>query len=128
MKAEILGIAELSKALRKYNQDTGKAFAAGLGGAARQVLKDAVDITPVDTGALRASGDYFVQGSGWNAEAIVGFGFPVRGYFKGNRERIPAEYAVYQHDEPYEVRFLEIAAENNTDDINYLAWQAIASV
>lgn len=128
MKAEILGIAELSKAMKKFNQEAGKAFAAELPGIARMVLKDAVDITPVDTGALRASGDYFVQGSGWNAEAIVGFGFPVRGYFKGNRERIPSEYAVYQHDEPYEVRFLEISAENNSDDANYLVWQAIASL
>ena len=128
MKAEILGIPELGKAFKKYNHEAGRAFASELPTFARMVLKDAVDITPVDTGALRASGDYFVQGSGWNAEAIVGFGFPVRGYFKGNRERIPAEYAVYQHDEPYEVRFLEIAADNNTDDINYLAWQAIASV
>jgi hypothetical protein len=128
MKAEILGIKELSKALRQYDKDTGKAFARGLGGVARQVLKEAVDITPVDTGALRASGDYFVQGTGWNAEAVVGFGFPVRGFYKGNRERVPAEYAVYQHDEPYEVRFLEISAENNADWASDLFWQEIASV
>lgn len=128
MKAELLGIKELEKGFRQYNRDAGREFADQLPMVARMVLKDAVDITPVDTGALRASGDYFVQGSGWNAEAIVGFGFPVRGYFKGSRERIPAEYAVYQHDEPYEVRFLEIAAENNADDINYLVWQAIASI
>lgn len=127
MKAKVEGIKELEKALRQYHKDTGKAYARGLGGVARQILKDAVDITPVDTGALRASGDYFVEGSGWQATAVVGFGFPVSGFYKDNRERVPAEYAVYQHDEPYEVKFLEIAVENNIDDAGYLFWQEIAS-
>jgi hypothetical protein len=127
MKVKVEGIKELEKALRQYHRDTGKAYAQGLGGVARQILKDALDITPVDTGALRASGDYFVEGSGWNAVAVIGFGFPVSGFYKDGRERVPAQYAVYQHDEPYEVKYLEVAVDNNVDDASYFFWEAIAS-
>jgi len=126
MKIELTCIKELKKALKQEYKNMGDGFARGLGGVARQILNDAVDITPVDTGALRASGDYFVEGSGWNAVAVVGFGFPVTGYYKGSRERVPSEYAVYQHDAPYEVKYLEISVDNNADDASYLFWQEIA--
>ena len=83
-------------------------------------------MAPIDTGALRASGDYYVEGTGWDAVAVVGYGFPVSGFFKGNVERNPSEYAVYQHDEPYEQKYLEYAIENKFDDIGFLFWQEIA--
>ena len=83
-------------------------------------------MAPIDTGALRASGDYFVEGTGWNAVAVVGFGFPVSGFFKGNQERIPAEYAVYQHDDPYQNKYLEYAVDNRIDDASDLFWQELA--
>lgn len=127
MKVEITGIKELRKALKQEYKNMGEGFVRGLGGVARQLLNDAVEITPVDTGALKASGDYFITGVGWNAVAVVGFGFPVKGFFKGSRERIPSEYAVYQHDAPYEVKYLEIAVDNIIDDAGYLFWQEIAS-
>jgi hypothetical protein len=125
---EVQGIKELEKAFRAYQKETGKAYASRLGEVSRQILKDALDITPIDTGALRASGDYFITGRGWDAVAVIGFGFPVSGYFKFNRERVPAEYAVYQHDAPYEVKFLERAVEINEDAVGYLTWEAIASI
>jgi hypothetical protein len=127
MKVKVEGIKELEKALLKYHKDTGKAYAQGLRGVARQIRKDSTALAPIDTGALRASGDYFVEGSGWDAVAVIGFGFPVSGFFKDGRERVPAQYAVYQHDEPYEVKYLEVAVDNNVDDASYFFWQAIAS-
>lgn len=126
MKFKIEGIPALEKGLKQQNKAYGKAFAAALPTIAREILAEAIPMTPVDTGALRASGDYFVEGSGWNAVAVIGFGFPVSGFFKDGRERVPAEYAVYQHDEPYEQKFLEFAVDNKLSDIDDLFWQELA--
>jgi len=126
MKFKLEGAKQLEKALLKYHKDQGKAFASVLPTIARDILAEAVPMAPIDTGALRASGDYFVEGTGWNAVAVVGFGFPVSGFFKGNRERIPAEYAVYQHDDPYQNKYLEYAVDNRIDDASDLFWQELA--
>jgi hypothetical protein len=126
MKIKITGIPAIEKGLHRQNKVYGKAFASILPTIASEILSESIPMTPVDTGALRASGDYFVQGSGWNAVAVVGFGFPVSGFFKGNRERVPSDYAVYQHDEPYEQKYLEYAVDNKFDDIGFLFWQEIA--
>ena len=126
MKYKIEGIPALEKALKQQNKAYGKAFAATLPTIAREILAEAIPMTPVDTGALRASGDYFVEGSGWNAVAVIGFGFPVSGFFKDGRERVPAQYAVYQHDEPYEQKYLEFAVDNKLSDIDDLFWQELA--
>lgn len=126
-KFKLQGIKELEAALRRYDRDAGRAYARGLDGIATEILKDAIELAPIDTGALRASGIHWVEGSGWNAVAWVGFGAPVSGYFKGSRERVPAEYAVWQHDEPYEVKYLEKAVEDNFDDLDLYFWQALVS-
>jgi len=123
MRFKLEGIAALDKALRKYDKDTGRAYARGLGAVAREIWKEANDLVPVDTGALRASGDYWIDGTGWNAVAYVGYGGPVEGF-----DRIPANYAVYQHDAPFERRWLEDAAENQADDASYLFWTEISGV
>lgn len=128
MKFKLEGVTALNKAMVRYHKDMGKAFANILPTVARDILAEAVPMAPIDTGALRASGDYFVEGSGWNAVAVVGFGFPVSGFFKGNRERIPAEYAVYQHDDPYQQKYLEYAVDNRIDDASDLFWQTMASI
>jgi hypothetical protein len=119
--SKIQGIAALEKALKKYDKDTGRAYAKGLTGVAREIYKESQDFVPVDTGALRASGDYWTAGTGWNAVGYVGYGLDIDGY-----ERIPANYAVYQHDEPFMVKYLEDAVDNQADDAIYLFWQAIA--
>lgn len=127
-KFKLSGIRELEAALRRYDRDAGRAYARGLEGIATKILEDATELAPVDTGALRASGVHWIEGSGWNAVAWVGFGAEVEGYFdKHGRERIPANYAVYQHDEPYEVKYLEEAVEDNFDDLDLYFWQALVS-
>ena len=123
MKYKLDGIAALDKALKKYDRDTGRAYAKGLEGVAREIYKESQFFVPVDTGALRASGGYWTTGNGWASVGIVGYGLEVEGY-----ERVPANYAVFQHDEPFMRRWLEDAVENQADDASYLFWQAIASV
>lgn len=126
MKYKVEGIAALERELRKYARDQGEAFVRGLGGVARQIHADAVLNAPIDTGALRASGVWFIQGRGMSAVAYVGFGAEVEGYFKNGRPRIPAEYAVWQHDAPFEVRYLQNAVDDNFDDAAYLFWQELS--
>lgn len=121
MKFKLEGIAELAKALRKYDRDIGRAYARGLNGVAREIWKEANDFVPVDTGALRASGDFWVEGTGWSAVGYVGYGLDVEGF-----TRIPANYAVYQHDAPFEVRYLENAVEYLEDEVSHIFWQHIA--
>ena len=123
MKFKLEGIAELAKALRKYDRDIGRAYARGLNGVAEAIFDDADETVPVDTGALKASGDYWVEGTGWNAVGYVGYGLQVEGF-----TRIPANYAVYQHDLPFERKWLADAVENQADNASNLFWQAIASI
>jgi hypothetical protein len=123
VKFKLEGIAALSKALQKYDKDTGRAYARGLGGVARAIYVDADAMVPVDTGALRESGDYWIEGTGWRSVGYVGYGFAVEGF-----ERTPANYAVFQHDLPFERKWLEDAVENQADDASYLFWQELSSV
>lgn len=123
MKLKLEGIAALSKALSKYDRDTGRAYARGLGGVARAIYVDADSMVPVDTGALRESGDYWTEGNGWKSVGYVGYGFEVQGF-----ARIPADYALFQHDEPFLRKWLEEAVENQADDAQYLFRQELSSV
>jgi hypothetical protein len=80
----------------------------------------------VDTGALKASGQWWIMGSGWNSVAVVGFGNPVTGFVKNGRPRVPADYAVFQHDLPYERKYLEEAVNDIEDRATTLFWQILA--
>lgn len=128
MRVEVKGIKRLEKALKAHYHELGDAFEQSLYDAARLLRYEAVEKAPIDTGALKASGDYFIEGSGFRAVAYIGFGFPVAGFFKGNRERIPADYAVWQHDAPYERKYLEEAVDENYGELNYIIYVALAGV
>ena len=112
MKTKLEGVQDFKKSLDRYNNRTGKAFQKGVRAAARALLDHATPNAPIDTGALRASGGWYSEGSGWNTVALVGFGFEVEGFYDDHgRERIPREYALWQHDDPYNVRWLENAVD-----------------
>jgi hypothetical protein len=66
------------------------------------------------------------MGSGWNSVAVVGFGNPVTGFVKNGRPRVPADYAVFQHDLPYERKYLEEAVNDIEDRATTLFWQILA--
>jgi hypothetical protein len=126
IKAKVEGIKELRAALAKYNKDSAKAYREGLAIVARELLRNAQFNTPVDTGALKASGQWWIMGSGWNSVAVVGFGNPVTGFVKNGRPRVPADYAVFQHDLPYERKYLEEAVNDIEDRATTLFWQILA--
>lgn len=114
---KIEGIGACMGALKRRNTQMGAAFGRALKQGAQIILDDAQARCPVDTGALQASGVQFAVLAGWRSIAFVGFGEPVRGYFKGNREKHPEEYAVYRYDyenADYEERWLEVACDNST--------------
>jgi hypothetical protein len=98
-RIKIEGIRELKAALNKYRADAGKAFRRGCAEAAQMLLDNTEELVPLDTGALRASGDFFQEEKGWQTVTSVGYGFPVSGYLDANGlEKNPSYYAVDQHE------------------------------
>jgi len=123
VRFKLEGIAALDKALRKFDRDLGKKYAEGIGAVARLIWSESQDVTPVDTGALRASGDYWVEGSGWATVGYVGYGGPVEGF-----ERVPAVYTTWVHDAPQNRRWLEDTATEQADEAGYLLYQYLSGV
>lgn len=129
MKAKLEGVDDFGKALSQYERRAGSAFRAGIRESARVLLDYATPMAPIDTGALRASGGWYSTGSGWNTVALVGFGFEVEGFYADDgRERIPKNYAIYQHDDPYNVRWLEDAVDAKYGEISAIVTSHIEKV
>jgi hypothetical protein len=127
MKMRLEGRNEFKAALRDYRKRTGDAFKQASEMAAFHIKDEAQQIVPVDTGALRASADYFMRGSGWGTVTIVGFGFKVSGYFDENgNPKVPRDYAVDQHEMPYrhpnggEWLYLHTAVERSLDYVHQI--------
>lgn len=108
-----LDTSKFQSALRKYHRSSGKFFRQGIREAAMLLRQDSRDAAPVDTGALRASGIWFITGKGWDSVAVVGFGAEVQGYI-----RVPSQYAVIQHDDPYNRKYLEYTLYALQDEIS----------
>lgn len=127
MKFRMEGQKEFKASLRAYRKATGDAFKRASEMAADHIRDEAIQLTPIDTGALRASADYYSRGSGWGTVTIVGFGFKVSGFFdEDGIEKEPRLYAVDQHEMPYnhprggEMLFLDTAIYNNIDYISQI--------
>lgn len=126
MGVKLEGKDRLFSALDKLYARQGDKFHVAINKAGDHLLSEAQEITPVDTGALQASGISYSEGFSWNTVVIVGFGEPVTGFYKGNRERHPEDYAVYQHDHPYMRQWLEIAVVEQTDRMTDMVFQILA--
>lgn len=96
------GKREFMAALKKHHRDLNKAFARGSAQAADYLLDTIEYLVPLDTGALRESGDWFQIKENGTTVTIIGYGFPVSGFYdEWGREKDPSQYAVYQHEIPY---------------------------
>jgi hypothetical protein len=113
MRFSVSGVPAFSRALENYQKRSAERFKQGLVKASKALVDAARPLAPIDTGALRASGVWFTQGSGFATQAIVGFGAEVEGFYDDRgREKIPREYAVYQHEFPWNHFYLERAVDN----------------
>jgi len=126
MKAQLVGADAMIRALTRHGDKLAKAFEKGITKASKVLFEEAKQETPVDTGALLASGVQYTEGTGWKTVAIVGFGTPVRGFFKNGRERHPEEYACWQHDDPYNRKWLEITVDAEYDNIHDIVYTYLA--
>jgi hypothetical protein len=138
-KIKLEGVGAFNRALDKVHRDLGRSFVAASERAAQSLLRETAPLVPVETGALLASGDFIQDGKGWETQTIIGYGFDIAGmpgpvYMRGNQEKIPAEYAVIQHDEYPQKRtsgttmyYLELGIDYNFEylsDIFYTYMQS----
>lgn len=114
IRAKLEGMNQLSSALTRYEKRLSQAVHTGLRAAAKDLRNYSRPMAPEDTGALKKSGVWWSEGEGFSTIAYVGYGDEVEGYYDDRgRERIPREYVMYQHDDPYNVRWLENAVDEH---------------
>lgn len=102
VKAKLTGQREFFAALRKTNREYGTKFRKGAVKAGNHLKKEIKKITPVDTGALKASTVSYAFNTGWDTQIWVGQGVEVSGFFdEHGREKNPFDYAVYRHEGQY---------------------------
>ena len=127
MRYSVSGAAALAAALKKYEKRAASGFQKGLKKGAKLIVDTARPLAPIDTGALRASGVWFAQGSGFATVAFAGFGAEVDGFYDDRgREKFPSEYAVYQHEDPYSNFYLERAVDEKYYEISSLIYSEMA--
>lgn len=130
MKFRVSGAAALAAALKSYENRSASHFQKGLKQAAKLIVDTARPLAPIDTGALRASGVWFAQGSGFATVAFAGFGAEVDGFYDDRgREKIPSEYAVYQHEDTFQGGghfYLERAVDEKYYEVSSLIYTAMA--
>ena len=123
VKMKLTGQREFLAALRKTNREYGTKFRKGAVKAGAHLKKEIKKVTPVDTGALKASTVSYVFGAGWDSQVWVGQGAEVSGYFdEYGREKNPFDYAVYRHEGQYATRlwFDDILFNNSNTVIDII--------
>lgn len=99
MKLELVGMAAVKKALDRHGERLAKAYVTGAKVAAEHIITVSRFSTPVDTGALRASGVWYTRNSGWMTQIIIGHGTKVTGFVDSQGvTKDPRTYAVVRHD------------------------------
>ncbi|MFN7318861.1 MAG: hypothetical protein ACK5S6_05065 [bacterium] len=98
MKIELVGANAVLRSLNTHGQKLGRAFKTGAQVAAEHIITVSRASTPVDTGALRASGIWFARNSGWMTQIYIGHGTRVTGFYKNGELKDPRKYAVTRHD------------------------------
>lgn len=87
------GLADVKEATRKASKRLSSAGRAGIYAAAQEIIRDAKNRAPVDTGALRESGYATMPDSGNRVE--IGFGGHGNTSASG---AYPEDYAIPQHE------------------------------
>lgn len=101
MKVRIEGLPQLHKALKAHQKALGNAFEHVCADAADTFLRRNDVFVPVETGALRASGIWVQEGSGFGTVTIIGYGADPEGSFYRQGRDTPQEphlYAKYQEE------------------------------
>lgn len=101
MKVKVYGIPELYKALKSHQRALGAAFEHVSADVADTFLRRNDVFVPLETGALRASGVWVQEGSGFNTVTFVGYGADPEGSFYRQGRDTPQEphlYAKYQEE------------------------------
>lgn len=126
-KAKLLGVAAFGKALDKHGNALGKALHRGIREASQILWQEADDTVRIDTGALQASGMWYIEGSGWNTVSIVGYGHLVYGFYDDyGREKTPELYAVRHHEEV--IPWFEMAVFTTFDQMGHAIHKEMAKV
>lgn len=102
MKFKLEGVKELKKALEAHSKALGKAFNDASETVADTFLKRNDSFVPLETGALRNSGQYFQEGNGWTTVTVIGYGFPTTmDFYRPYRKepQNPTLYALRQEEE-----------------------------
>lgn len=96
---KIDGVELVEKGINKTAQQIAKGFERGMKKAGLKLLRESQRITPVDTGALRASGRMRTEGKGIEIEVIVSYSTWYAVYVH--------EILWYYHKPPTQAKFLE---------------------
>ncbi len=100
IRTRTIGLHRLRRTLKRYPRRAGRAVARALYQEAEETITDAKEDTPVDTGALRASG--FVDRPKRKANRIsvkLGFGGVAGSGNRGGTNQTDVGYAVYVHED-----------------------------
>ena len=97
---EIKGLEQMTARLRALATVAPRAAGAALYREGERIMTDAKQRTPVDTGALRASGHVLPPTQTMNGiEVILGFGGPAGIGNQGETNKDDVGYAVYVHED-----------------------------
>ena len=100
IRTRTIGLRRLKSRLRRYPRHTARAVSRALYQEGEETITDAKEDTPVDTGALRASG--FVELPERRASVIrvaLGFGGVAGSGNQGQSNAEDVGYAVYVHED-----------------------------
>jgi hypothetical protein len=102
---EVTNVGQVIRAFEKTREGHAVNMQSGLFLCAQVVLRKALKLCPIDTGALRDTGTAHVTGRGFGARAVVEFGGPDAPYALYVHENLDA-----YHEPPTQAKFLEAAA------------------
>ena len=88
LSVTVHGIKELERDFRKLGFEAGPAIEKGVTEVGQRIIGDAMELVPVDTGNLRATGTSTVERTKRAVSVVVGFGGPA------------ARYALAVHENP----------------------------
>lgn len=79
-KVSVTGAKELERNLRRLGIEAGPAIEKGVAEVGQRIIGDAMELVPVDTGTLRATGTSTVERTKRAVSVVVGFGGPAAWY------------------------------------------------
>lgn len=121
--ARVSGVRRVVQALRRADERFERGVSRGLRKAGLLIQREAQLMTPVDTGALKASAFTRATGQGWETKVIVGFTVKYAMFvhervgmkWRGRPRRPPSKGRYWDPIPRARARFLAAAAEQNAE-------------